>query len=150
MSELLQRIMGSKSTSDTDSEENDLTNREVAELVLNDMLEEDISSISDTPLDVVVGSDALQEIKKLAVYEEGRNDSRMIGVVGRNPDAFDAHIRILDEGDFQIKLQSIFYTDNEPTNKAVGDFVRTFGYRGPDVKFDIESDEPQMRVFSFS
>lgn len=148
MSELLQRITGGKSNSDTESEENDLTNREVAELVLNDILEE--VSINDTPADIVVGSDALQKIKKLAVYEEGRNDSRMIGLVGRNPDAFDAHIRILDEDDLHIKLQSIFYTDDEPRNKAVGDFVRTFGYRGPDVKFDIESDEPQMRVFSFS
>lgn len=146
---LLQRLTGAN-TDDSNEQKDDLTNREIAELVLHNTLGDDFD-VEDATSDWIVEYEGLKEVQKLALYKEDQNDSRMLGLMGRNPESFNAHIRVSDHEDegLQVQLQSVFYTEDKPKNDAVGDFIRTFSHRGPDVRFDIEGDEPDMRIYSY-
>lgn len=151
MTGLIQRLTGSDAETEEDTDQ--FTAQETAQMVLEDILGE--FQLTDGRVGGLINAEDAKKIQKLGVYDEGRMDSRMIGFISRHPDHFTAYIIVRDinedqfDTELEVELRSIDFTGEELKNDIVGDFVRTFSYRGPDVKFDIEGEDIQLTVYSY-
>lgn len=137
-----------------EEEEEDTTKDEIspqrsAEFWLSGILGEEVD-LDEAPLDIIVEDyETLRDLQRTDRYVEG-GEGHMCGFFNKHDDSFNAHVRVYgrEERGAAVELDSIFYTESEIDNDIVGQFCRRFCYNGPYVRFDIERENPEMRVFT--
>lgn len=153
MSGILDTIRRKHKKKDKDSEESKFGNysEEDASLaLLNQICDTEFEMSEQAVTDFTVRFDVFQKIRDLPVFEERELTGKSIWLLEKYSDLYSIRIRvtITEDRDVRVTPEYIFYHSDSLDNEAVCDFIRRFGYVGPRIKVDLESEEPVLVYYT--
>lgn len=149
MTGILTRLACNGNDHDTMAEsETQSTPTNEARWAIESIIEEEVDWESEGDLlGLAVPKETFDQLRSLDVYNEDSHSKRAVRLLSRHDGHFQAHLTLVKDT-AELKLNSVFYANDEVCTDCVTSFLRQFSDRSPHTTVDLEKDTPEMIVYT--